>query len=375
MLRLQLPQRRLRLRLLLNKRMSILELAGKARSKSSKRGLYLIIPIIIAAVVLCALQRLVVPKYTGEHEEGAYIGEYYGYEDKSFDVIFIGYCEVYDCYDPIRLWQEYGINSYVRGSAMQSIWQSYYLAEEMIGEYTPKAIVFNVASIRYDKPISEAYNRMTLDGMRWSKSKLGAVRSSLTEGETVAGYIFPILCFHSRWSELGIDDLRYYFGVPKATYHGYHPIAASVPTGEVPEGIPLADYDFGDKAMEYMERLRKLCEENDIELILVKSPSLYPAWYDQYDANIEQYAEENGLTYINMIEAADALGIDYAADTADGGVHINLYGAKKISDYMGRLLSDSGVPDRRGEPDLEAIWQEEADRYEREISGVGNEQH
>ncbi|MBO6214289.1 MAG: SGNH/GDSL hydrolase family protein [Lachnospiraceae bacterium] len=338
-------------------------------TKAKKRIIYIIFLFVIAAVVLSALQRLVVPKYAGEYEEGAYIGEYYSEKDKTYDVIFIGDCEVYNCYDPLKLWYEYGINSYVRGSAMQSIWQSYYLAEEMIGEYTPKVIVFNVASVRYNKPISEAYNRMTLDGMRWSKSKLGAVKASMTEGESLAGYLFPILRFHSRWSELGADDIRYYFGVPKATYHGYHPVTASVPAKDVPGGIPLADYSFGDKAWEYMERLSDLCRENDIELILVKSPSLYPEWYEEYDKNIKDYAEEKGLKYINMIEESGALKIDYAVDTGDGGVHINVYGAEKITDYMGSILKDCGVPDRRGEPVLDEIWQEESSRYESEVGG------
>ena len=63
--------------------------------------------------------------------EGAMIAEYYE-EEKNHDVIFIGDCEVYDSFIPAVLWEEYGIPSYIRGSAQQLIWQSYYILEETL---------------------------------------------------------------------------------------------------------------------------------------------------------------------------------------------------------------------------------------------------
>ena len=70
------------------------------------------------------------PKYVDDVIEGALIAEYYE-EDKEHDVIFIGDCEVYENFSPAVLWQEYGIHSYIRGSAQQLIWQSYYLPSDM----------------------------------------------------------------------------------------------------------------------------------------------------------------------------------------------------------------------------------------------------
>ena len=52
------------------------------------------------------------------------IAEYYQ-EEKNHDVIFVGDCELYENISPQVLWDEYGINSYIRGSAQQLIWQSY----------------------------------------------------------------------------------------------------------------------------------------------------------------------------------------------------------------------------------------------------------
>ena len=55
------------------------------------------------------------------------------------------------------------------------------------------------------------------------------------------------------------------------------------PAENVPEGKPLGDYRFGDNAMSYLEKMVTLCEENGVELVLVKAPSLYPYWYDEWE--------------------------------------------------------------------------------------------
>ncbi len=69
----------------------------------------------------------------------------------------------------------------ISAAAQQLIWQSYYLLEETLRYETPKAVVFNVLSMKYNEPQNEAYNRMTLDGMKWSDSKAASIRASMTE--------------------------------------------------------------------------------------------------------------------------------------------------------------------------------------------------
>ena len=55
-------------------------------------------------------------------------------------------------------------------------------------------------------------------------------------------------------------------------------------------------------------------------------------------------------------------------DTYDGGLHLNLAGAEKMSQYFGKVLSDEfNVPDRRGEAELDSYWKQVSDRYYAEI--------
>lgn len=315
-----------------------------------------------------ALQRLLMPKYMSDVVEGNLIADYYN-SHFDHDVLFVGDCEVYENFSPVRLWEDYGISSNIRGSAQQLIWQSYYLLEDALRYETPDVVIFNVLSMKYATPQNEAYNRMSIDGMRWSSSKVNAIRASMTEEESFLSYVFPILRYHSRWSELTADDFKYYFGVDPDFYAGYY-LRADVKAAEnVPEGRPLADYSFGAVCWEYLEKMRQLCEEKGIEFVLVKAPSLYPYWYDEWNTQIVDYAAEHNLAYINFLDETimAETGIDFKTDTYDGGLHMNVYGAEKLSVWLGDYLTEElSLQDRRGEPELAAYWAEIAEEYDKE---------
>lgn len=333
-----------------------------------KKLLAIVLTIVITISGLWFATRLFMPKYMHGILEGAMIGEYYD-DPTDHNVVFIGDCELYENISPVYLWENFGINSYIRGSAQQLIWQSYYLAEETVEREHPDVIVFNVLSMKYNTPQNEAYNRMTLDGMKWSSSKVDSIKASMTEEESMIEYMFPLLRYHSRWSDLNADDFKYLFHREKVTFNGYYMRVDEKPADDnIPKGRPIIDYQFGDTAYQYLDKLTKLCKDNDIELILVKAPSLFPYWYPQWDKQMEDYAAANDLTYINFLDYQDSIGLDWDKDTYDGGLHLNLSGAEKLSEYFGQILSnDFNVPDRRGEEDLEKYWDGVIERYDAEI--------
>lgn len=335
---------------------------------SFKKLLVVLFSAAVIVSVLYFLQRLLMPKYMSGVVEGAMVSEYYD-EKKDHDVVFIGDCELYENISPQVLWDEYGINSYIRGTAQQLIWQSYYLMEETLRYEKPDVIVFNILSMKYNEPQKETYNRMTLDGMKWSKSKVGSIMASMTEEESFIDYVFPILRYHSRWSELSSEDIRYFWNRDKVTHNGYYMRVDALPAENIPKGRVLADYQFGDRAYEYLDRMTELCKKNGVELVLVKAPSLVPYWYDEWEVQVEDYAREHGLKYYNFLEVQDEIGLDWKTDTYDGGLHLNLSGAEKMAKYFGKILiEDCGVKNRRGEAELEADWAVRREAYEAEIA-------
>ncbi len=329
-----------------------------------KRILISVSAILIICVLMLLLQMLVMPKYT-DNKEGALVSEYYG-EIGDHDVIFVGDCEVYESFVPAVLWEKYGISSYVRGSAQQLVWQSYYLLEETLRYETPKTVVFNVMALKYGEPQREAYNRMTLDGMRWSSSKIGAINASMTEEESFVEYVFPLLRFHSRITSLTSDDFRYAFEAPNVSHSGYLLQTGIVPQTDFSEGRAELDYEIAENAWKYLDMMRELCDERGIELILVKAPtnSWMYWWHDEWDVQVQDYAEEHNLEYYNFIPLADDIGIDWSTDTYDAGAHLNVYGAEKLTEYFGHILSENhGLADRRGEAKLAETWRPRLESY------------
>lgn len=333
------------------------------RKINVKRAAVPAVFLVIMLVLLYLLQRLLMPKYMSDIPEGAMVEEYYR-ETTDHEVIFVGDCEVYENFSPIKLYEDYGITSYIRGSAQQLTWQSYYLLEDTLRYETPKVVVFNVLAMKYNEPQSEAYNRMTIDGMKMSSSKIGAIQASMTEEEHMLDYIFPILRYHSRWSDLSSEDFEYMFHEDKVSHNGYYMRVDTRPVDDFPEPEKLSDYTLGDKAMEYLDKMRLLCEENGIELVLVKSPSLYPHWYDEWDEQIVEYADKYGLDYFNYEKLTDEVGIDYNTDTYDAGLHLNLSGAEKLSEYFGKYLTETyDLTDYREDPEYAAVYQEKIEFY------------
>lgn len=318
--------------------------------------------LILTALFL--LQKLLMPKYMSDIVEGAMIQEYYK-ETTEHEVLFVGDCEVYENFSPITLYEDYGITSYIRGSAQQLTWQSYYLLEDTLRYETPKVVIFNVLALKYNEPQSEAYNRMTLDGMKFSKTKLDAIKASMTEEESIADYLFPILRYHSRWADLSEEDFKYLFHRDKVSHNGYYMRADVKPVEEFPEPDILADYRLGSYAMGYLDKMRLLCEEKGIELILIKSPSLYPHWYEQWDEQMVDYAKKYNLKYFNYAKQTEEIGIDYSVDTYDAGLHLNLSGAEKMSRYFGAYLKENfDLKDYRKDPEYQKVYEEKRRFYE-----------
>ena len=115
--------------------------------------------------------------------------------------------------------------------------------------------------------------------------------------------------------------------------------------------------------MDYLDQIRQLCEEKGIELILVRAPIEY-GWYEQWDENIEEYAAQHGLTYINFCNYADEMGLDMTHDTYDKGLHLNIYGAEKLSVFFGRYLKENyDLTDYRTVPAVAKEYEKDIEFY------------
>ena len=106
------------------------------------------------------------------------------------------------------------------------------MLEDTLKYETPKVVIYNVQSMVYNTPQKEEYNRMTIDGMRWSKTKWDCIQASMLEEESVFDYLFPILRYHERITELGQSDFNYFWNKRKVTQNGYYMRIDTMPYDE-----------------------------------------------------------------------------------------------------------------------------------------------
>ena len=186
----------------------------------------------------------------------------------------------------------------------------------------------------------------------------------MTDEEKLIEYLFPLLRYHSRITELEREDIAYLFHRDKVTHNGYYMRVDVKGAGEIPKGKPLGNYNFGENAYYYLDKMVELCEKNDVELVLVKAPSLYPYWYEEWEEQMDAYADQHHLKYYNFLDSTEEIGLDFSQDTYDGGLHLNLSGAEKLSLYIGEILAEEcGVKSRRGEEKLEKSWEKKVTLY------------
>jgi hypothetical protein len=108
-----------------------------------------------------------------------------------------------------------------------------------------------------------------------------------------------------------------------------------------------------------------------VELILIKAPSQYPYWYDEYDAQMETYAEEHGLKFYNFVESVDEIGLDFWEDTYDAGLHLNLTGATKMSRYFADILAEHhDIPDHREDPEVASLYDVKLTMYDAQVAAA-----
>ena len=327
---------------------------------------------IIVAFLVCFfyLQDVFMPKYTKTNiPEGKLTEEYYD-STLEHEVLFIGDCEVFENISTVTLYENFGINSYIRGNAQQQVWHSYYLLEETLKYEKPKVVIFNVNALRYDEPISEPYNRLIADNMRWSASKLKMINAAKLDDESIESYIFPLLRYHDRYNELSISDF-----IPQndetVSYSGYLMNCEVKPLTNLPKAEPLKQKDFSENVYDYLNKIVSLCQENDIYLILMKAPTLYPYWYDEWDDAISDYASENKVEYINFINDIEKIGLDFEKDTSDGGIHLNVTGAEKFANYLGTfLMGKYNLSDSRLQPNIASWWKPVIEKYKKEREQV-----
>ncbi len=328
--------------------------------------------LIFSYVILWAASRVLIPKWLdAENNRAAYIIKGFYREPKnSLDVLFTGNSDVFRGVSPMEIYDAKGIKSYNFVSPGQRIWIAYPMLEEALRYQKPKVVFFNVDEVYFtSQTFGNAHK--AYDNMKFGWPKIKGILDPSYKHWGKLSHFLPIFIYHDRYKELTGEDFKYAFGDYDDYLRGMDLIANSKPY--------VASEDYMASSQEtavipksnltYLDKMRVLCEKRGIEFVLFEVPSPDSWNYKKHNA-LEEYANKYGLKFLDLNLHLDELNIDWNTDTADGGDHLNVFGAEKVSRYLADYIEENfAIEAKRNER-----WDEHYEEYrkfkENAINGI-----
>lgn len=311
-----------------------------------------------AAICFCIVLTVVTAMTQNIFERKYSYTKYYDFyqQKQDFDVLFLGTSHVLNAVYPMELWRDYGIVSYNMANHSENICTNYWQLRNALQYTTPKVVVIDLYAVDGDSKVNEQYLHNFLDEVPLSPLKVAMV-CDLLEPEKRMEYLFNLSLYHSRWEELGAEDLRPARGLEKGAEFRDE-VTVNVP----PTLIPQDEYDPTERLnKQYLQKIIDLCKDQDIGIILMYVPYTMPEGHQRVANWGYVAAEKNNIPYMNFVY--EDLDINYKTDCADEAHHLNASGARKLTDYLGYYIQTNyNVEDHR-EDSAYGFWYQDYDKY------------
>lgn len=271
-----------------------------------------------------------------------------------------------------ELWYDYGIAGYNLWGSSQPFWNCYFYLVEALKTQKPKVVVLEVAAASYQYEYQDDERQMVnTQGMRFCKNFLDAIRVSAPK-ERYLELLFGLRTFHSRFKELSKNDFLHFNRIEdcvtdKGGFHFYH-ASAKMDMTDFSNVIEVKG--IHPKEEKYLRLFIELCQQKNISVLLIKSPSVKSrvAGLPYYNY-ISKIADEYGINFIDTNKLYDEIGfeVDDAADVS----HINIRGMWKLTSYIGSVLrNEYGISDRREEKKYSSYEKYTEKCHQKHIEGL-----
>ena len=258
--------------------------------------------------------------------------------ENSIDVLVVGDSIALNSYLPYETWHDYGYTSHVLSTLGQKLPDSDTTLHLALRNQHPKVILFEVQPL--------------LAGTTFDDVLL-----------SVSCRVFPVFRYHSRWRELtSVDFTLQQQEYERSPYHGAKPEYTIEPVSKRTLDAymrPTLEWASIDAfSAWYFKQILGYCRSVGATPVLYSAPC--PKNWNMAKQNaMTAWADEQGVDYYDLNLLVDEIGIDWATDSTDGGEHLNVFGATKLSRYLGKLLDETyKLPDHRNTEGYEQ-WDED----------------
>jgi len=317
-----------------------------------------IVTVIIFTVLFLVMNRILMIKSEDGYDQ---MQSYYKQNKNTVDVLFIGSSKIYCQIDTGILWDEYGMSSFDLGGAEAPTWNSYYLLKEALKTQSPKAIFYDASVVGYRHDVliqPEVWSMVNAYGLHMNSNRVNMLKLNSENNKMFLKLLFPLDSMHGRYNGLTQND----FIDPNNSinYKGFDYRNTTVEF-EAPDVSGMTEaFVFDEKHEKYLREMISLSKEKNIPFVVMITPYVVTPDEQGYFNYVEQICNEEGVTYIDFNKMYDEVGIDFKTDMAEA-IHLNFSGTKKLTEYLGRYISDNyEIPDHRGDS-LYSSWDVDAE--------------
>lgn len=288
------------------------------------------------------------------------IHKYSGFweQPEEYDIWFMGTSHVFYAIQPMELWNQYGIRAFDLAAPSSQMPQTYWTMMCALQYSQPKVIVLDTYKLHIDtKHQQDRVPHVGIDSIPFSIIKLKGICDIFESWEERFEYICKFSIYHNRWEKLKESDF-----INEPTYVKGAQFKNKILDCSDYKRIPKEDMSNTDTmGFRYLRKIIEECRNRRIELILTDLP-FYSSREQQRAINaVSKIVEEYNLTFLDLAYEEEL--IDYEIDFGDKS-HVNLFGAKKLTQYIGNYLSEHyNLKDYRESPDVAEKWNQEWKQY------------
>lgn len=326
----------------------------------------------VAFVIVLALVLSHVQGVLGLSEQPAYT-TIKGLRDEkpaSLDALYFGASNVHALWQPAFGWTKSGIA--VRSYSLNSM--PGVALKNMIIEARktqPDALcIVNLNSFKKDAVDFVTIHRC-VDYMPLSANKLDTITMLTEEAgyepDSMWEYVFPIIRFHSRWSETKTwDYYRKTSDIQTNRYYGSF-LTTSVNLTKHYHTSKVSDESLGETQRGSLKELIAYLKESKARVLFLMVPQALSEKMVTFLNSLKDLVEAEGFPCLDLLNGIEDTHLSLTGDFKDKK-HTNVHGAIKFSgcltDY---LVANYGFTDKRGQAGWES-WDRVTDYYKEVIS-------
>jgi len=271
--------------------------------------------------------------------------------EDSVDVLVLGSSHAQYSINPGVIYDHSGIYSFVMGSGCQPMIMSYYFLEEALKTQHPDVVLLDVFTMLPSQAICYADGMFYVAASQMSGQTRIDAMHEIDNAEKIQEYLIDLPITHDRWKEEGFY---------KRSIDGMFGFVPMQPTDftdrYVAEIQPSAEnVSLRSKDVDALNRIIYLCDNQGIELILMKS--IFDRTEKDVSAlnEVKKIADEHDVVFLDFHDLADEIGFMFGKD--GDSWHNTTWGAEKVSRYLSDYLVDHQLVSHQMNDQMEKVYQ------------------